>query len=99
MSEPPRDAPPPEQQEDSLVEATFEPSPTGPELCGFGAPTFGLSLNLPPFSFPPPFWPPVLNLAIGLNCDLSDPIDAQFEFGGGRVGTSDVDQDDEFVVG
>ena len=95
-SPPPPDAPPPEEQEQQVVDATFEPSPSGAALCGFGIPLFNLSINIPGFGFPPPF-PPPLNLALALVCDLDDPIDADLSFGGGRVAQpiDDPDEQDE----
>lgn len=91
---PPKDAPPPEEQAAVEANATFEPSPTGANLCGFGFPTFsfGLSFNfgLPSFQFPQ------FNYFIQLNCDLSDPIDAEFGFGGGRQPQGEVDVDPEY---
>ncbi len=77
----------------------FEPSPTGATLCGFALPSFSysLSINLPsllPFPFPPRF-----DYAVQLNCNLSDPFDASFGFGGGRVPTGpDPDEDPEYGV-
>ena len=91
---PPKDAPSPEEQDQSAIDAGFEPSPTGSTLCGFGFPRFNLSINLPGFAFPDIAFPN-LSLAIGLNCDLSEPFTA--EFGGGRVPNYDADQDDAFV--
>lgn len=93
-SPPPEDAPPPEEQAAVQADAGFEPSPTGATLCGWGFPAFQFSLNfkIPPLPFPSL---PTFDYFISLNCDLSDPIDASFEFGGGRVGQSDVDSDDE----
>ena len=93
MAEPIEDAPPPEEQDQSIVDAGFEPSPTGNTLCGFGFPTFFLTANIPGFQFPPPGFPPTLNLALSLNCDLSDPLSAELSFGGGRVSTQDVGSD------
>lgn len=92
---PPKDAPPPEEQSQAGIDAGFEPSPTGAQLCGFQLPGFQFSIQLPGFQLPS-IALPNLNLALSLNCDLSDPIDGEFGFGGGRVGTADVDQDDEF---
>lgn len=92
---PPEDAPTPEEQAEVEASAGFEPSPTGATLCGFGIPSFtlGLVVRVPPLPFPTL---PTFDFFIALNCDLSDPIDAEFGFGGGRVGTTDVDADDEF---
>jgi hypothetical protein len=93
-SPPPRDAPPPSEQDTVEADARFEPSPTGATLCGFGAPSFAFNLD---FNFPgiPSFTIPRFDFLVQLNCDLSEPIDAEFAFGGGRVGQSDVDSDDE----
>jgi hypothetical protein len=90
---PPEDAPPPEEQEQEAVEAGFQPSPTGATVCGFGFPIFVFDLNI--FVAFPSFEFPTFDFFVQLNCDLSNPIDADFEFGGGRVGQSDVDSDDE----
>lgn len=87
---PPPNAPPPSEQAAISAEASFEPSPSGASLCGFALPTFNFSLAFN-FKFPPFDFPPKFNFAIGLNCDLSNPIDASFEFGGGRVSTMDPD--------
>lgn len=92
---PPKDAPPPAEQDAVSADASFEPSPTGASLCGFGLPSFSFGLS---FKFPPKFPLPTLpkfDFMVKLNCDLSDPIDADFKFGGGRVGSTDVDSDDE----
>lgn len=75
--------------------ASFQPSPTGAVLCGFGIPGFSYGLSLPRFpGFGFPF-PPNLSFAIGLNCDLSEPFDAEFGFGGGRVSNYDPDSEDQ----
>jgi len=91
-SPPPQDAPPPDEQSYVSGHASFEPSPTGGSLCGFKIPgfSFGLGLRVPSM----PEFPPKFNFAIALNCDVSDPIDTKFSFGGGRVSTSDPDPDD-----
>jgi hypothetical protein len=71
-------------------------SPSGFAICGFGLPIFlfGLSLRIPLF---PPFpFPPTFSFFLMLRCDLSDPFDADFGFGGGRVVNADPDADDEF---
>lgn len=91
---PPKDLPPPSEQDAIDAEATFEPSPTGATLCGFGIPGFSFSLSLPGFQFPPPGFPPTFNFAIGLNCSLSEPFDAEFSFGGGRVSNYDPDAEE-----
>jgi hypothetical protein len=73
------------------------PSPSGFELCGFKFPpifNFNISFN---FSFPFDFqFPPTFFFAISLKCDLSDPLDVDFGFGGGRVGSRDLNADPEF---
>jgi hypothetical protein len=95
-SPPPPDAPSLEQQDAVDAEIGFEPSPTGASLCGFGLPSFVFNLTFrippfPPFDFPPDFF-----FFIGLNCDLSNPLDASFGFGGGRVSNSDPEADPEY---
>ena len=97
-SPPPPDAPSPEEQDIVAADASFEPSPSGAALCGFGFPSFSFNLtfNIP---FPSFDFPPIFNFGVTLNCDLSDPIDAEFSFGGGRVGTEDPDADEEFDTG
>jgi hypothetical protein len=94
MAEPPKDAPPPAEQNAVQADAGFEPSPTGTTLCGFGFPVFSYNLgfkipNLPSFAIP------TFDFFVKLNCSLSDPLDAEFGFGGGRVPTGDPDPDDE----
>lgn len=94
-SPPPPDAPSAGVQDQEVIDASFEPSPTGASLCGFGLPSFSLTLNIPFPPFPPKF-PPQLNLALGINCDLDNPIDAELSFGGGRVPQpQEQDEDDE----
>lgn len=93
---PPPDAPPPEVQDAVQADISFEPSPTGASICGFGIPsfTFNLALFIPPF---PPFpFPPTINFFIGLVCDLSNPLSANFSFGGGRVSNINPEADPEF---
>ena len=92
-SPPPKNNPPPEEQDQQVIDATFEPSPTGGALCGFGIPLFTISIKIPFPPFPPP-WPPQLNLALALVCDLDDPLDAELSFGGGRVAQPQPDPDE-----
>jgi len=91
---PPEDAAPPEAQDAASASAGFSPSPSGPEICGFAVPTFSFNLSfnlpLPSFALPPQFF-----FALSLKCDLSDPIDADAGFGGGRVGRDDLEKDPE----
>ena len=78
------------------VSAGMPAAPQGFAICGFGLPLFmfSLSLRIPPF---PPFpFPPTFNFFLMLRCDLSDPFDADFGFGGGRVVNADPDADAEF---
>lgn len=97
---PPVDLPPPSAQDAVTADAGFAPSPAGPQLCGFGLPqfTFNFGFNLP-FQFPPAGFPPTLSFGLALFCDLSDPFDASFGFGGGRVSTSDPDSASQFEDG
>lgn len=94
-SPPPPDLPPIAEQPAFSADAGFAPSPAGPSLCGFGFPVFSFNLSfripLPDFNFPPTF-----NFFVQLNCDLSDPIDAEFGFGGGRQQNIVPDEDEEF---
>lgn len=93
MAAPPQNFPPPAAQSTAIVDAGFEDSPTGGDLCGFGIPFFGLSLNIPGFTLPKlGFALPVFTL--GLNCDLSDPV--AVGFGGGRISLSDPDADPDY---
>lgn len=89
---PPPDAPSLDAQASVDASASFEPSPSGPSLCGFHFPpvfSFSLAFHLPKF---PPFpWPPLFSFFLSFKCDLSNPIDAEVGFGGGRVGTQDPD--------
>ena len=90
---PPENQPSPSEQDAVEAEASFEPSPSGPSLCGFGFPMFSFDLNLKIPSLPLPSLPN-FDFMIQLNCDLANPIDADFAFGGGRVGRVDPDSDD-----
>lgn len=65
--------------------AGFAPSPTGAQLCGFGLPSFSYNLSFQIPAFPPFPFPPNFAFFLGLNCDLSNPIDSSFAYGGGRV--------------
>jgi hypothetical protein len=75
--------------------ASFQPGPTGLEICGFKIPGFEFSLNfrlqLPPLIFPPPLF-----FALALRCDLSNPIDVDFGPGGGRVAKPVPGLDEDF---
>lgn len=79
---PPPNAPDLPQQAATSAELAFPPAPTGPELCGFEVPgfTFNVSFSLPPL---PTFdFPPELNFALPLNCDLANAFPEVS--GGGR---------------
>ncbi len=93
--EPPTDAPSLPAQAAASASIGFAPSPSGLTLCGFAFPSFTFSLNfrlpgLPKFAFPPLFF-----FALSLKCDLANPVDADFGFGGGRKGNPPPG-DDEF---
>ncbi len=64
---------------------SFAPAPSGLLLCGFGIPLFQFNLGFRIPKFPPFPFPPTFAFFLALNCDLSDPIDAHFAYGGGRV--------------
>jgi hypothetical protein len=94
---PPKDDPPPEEQDAVQASAGFEPAPSGASICGFGIPTFSFSFSFVLPKFPPFDFPPNFNFFLALNCDLSDPFEAKFSFGGGRSSTGeDPDVDPEF---
>ena len=97
---PPENLPTPSVQNGVTASAGFPPSPAGPTLCGFGIPQFAFNFgfNLP-FQFPPAGFPPKLSFGLALVCNLSDPLEASFGFGGGRVSTSDPDADSQFEDG
>lgn len=88
MAAPPEDFPTPDfSQPQPGVDASagFVPSPSGAVLCGFGLPLFQYSAGFRIPKFPPFDFPPKFNYFLALTCDLSNPIDASFGFGGGRV--------------
>ena len=92
-SPPPPDLPPPPDP-GSVVSAV--PVPTGAAICGFAIPgfVFGIDFKIPalPFDFPP-----TLFFGIALKCDLSDPLDVDVGFGGGRSPSGpDPNRDPEF---
>ena len=92
---PPRDAPPPEEQDVITADVGFAPSPTATDICGIKIPPtfrFSISLNIPfpNFSLPLPF-----NFSLSLKCDLDDPVDAELSFGGGRESTGDFTAEDQ----
>lgn len=91
---PPVDAPAPSVQDQAAVNVSFDPSPSGPTLCGFALPSLSWSVRFPGIPKFPPFpFPPTFNFFVGLNCDLSNPLSASFGFGGGRASQADPDQD------
>ena len=77
--------------------ASFPPSPTAADICGFKIPpkfSFNLGVNLPfpNFKLPLPF-----NFSLALKCSLSDPIAAEASFGGGRVATGQQEAEAEDI--
>jgi hypothetical protein len=90
MSGVPQNFPPPQPASASVG---FEPAPTGASLCGFGIPGFSLSIKLPSFSLPSISFS-LPTFALGLNCDLSNPLSVGF--GGGRVSGVDPDADPDY---
>lgn len=93
---PPPDAPPVSAQDVVSVDASFPPSPTAADICGFKIPpsfSFNIAINIPfpNFKLPLPF-----NFSLALKCDLSDPLDVEVSFGGGRkpTGTESAQAED-----
>lgn len=97
MATPPVDLPAPSDQASADASVGFAPSPTGPSICGFAFPSFAFLFSFHISKFPPFDFPPRFSYFLALNCDLSDPFEASFAFGGGRVSTgSSVDDDPEY---
>jgi hypothetical protein len=98
MGDPIPDLPPPDVQDAAGVDAGFAPGPPAISLCGFKLPLFLLALKyrIPGLNLPIPF--PIPKLAIGLSCDLSNPISvtAGVPAGGGRKATFDKDPDEDY---
>lgn len=84
---PAEDAPPVAVQDVVDLDLSFPPSPTAADICGFKIPpkfSFSLKINIPfpNFKLPLPF-----NFSLSLKCDLSDPLDVEVGFGGGKKPT------------
>jgi hypothetical protein len=95
-SPPPPDAPDIPTQDATALDFNFQVTPPIALLCGYKVPAFKLNLSVKlPFQFPPAF-PPEFFFAIGIRCDLENPIDvsAGIAPGGGRKSTFDPDPDD-----
>lgn len=95
---PPKDGPDPgEAHAIGAVAAVAAVALTIAELCGFAVPGFGFPVpKLPPF--PPSFdFPPKLNFAVALKCSLTDPV--SLSDGGGRTGTTGLDEDPDYPSG
>ncbi len=95
---PPPDFPTPEESAGVDASAGFSPSPSGASLCGFGLPSFKFNIGFRLPAFPPAGFPPTFNFFLSLNCDLSNPIDSSFSYGGGRMPNlpaRDPEDDDE----
>lgn len=99
MSAPPPDAPPPEVDAAGglvSVDGGLAEDPSAASLCGFRFPPFPyfkFGFNLPPIAFPPKL--PFLKIALGINCDLNNPlsVSASVAWGGGRTSNADPDPD------
>lgn len=97
------DAPSIEEQAAEAVDASFPPSPTGLDLCGFSLPAIPSfpgfpGLNLPSlgslFAFPPAF-----SFPIPIACNLVDDLASSVGYGGGRVASKVEPIDQEFETG
>lgn len=94
------DAPPPVEQAQEAANASFLPSPTGLEICGFSLPAIPSfpgfpGLNLPGldqlFAFPPAF-----SFPIPIACNLVEDLASSVGYGGGRVASKVEPIDQEF---
>jgi len=81
------DAAPPAEQAAAAANASFLPSPTGLELCGFVLPAIPAFPGLPAlpsldalFAFPPAF-----SFPIPMVCGLADSLAGSVGYGGGRT--------------
>lgn len=84
---PPPDAPPPAQQAEEAAAASFGPSPTGAEICGFSLPQIPGFPSLPSlpgfdvlFAFPPSF-----SFPIPIVCSAGESFADSVGYGGGRT--------------
>lgn len=84
---PPPDAPPPAQQAEEAAAASFGPSPTGAEICGFSLPqipSFPAFPDLPAFdvlfAFPLSF-----SFPIPIVCSAGESFAESVPYGGGRT--------------
>lgn len=96
-SPPPPNFPTPEEQDIVTADASFQPGPDAKSICGFKFPpkfNFSFGFNLPPL--PIPFKLPTIDISLAINCDLDNPFgfSAGVSFGGGRVASYDLDQDE-----
>jgi len=98
MGAPIPDAPAPETQDAGAVDAGFAPGPPAASLCGFILPTlnFRYAFNLPGLGIQIP--PPIPTIALGLSCDLNNPIDVSVNMpaGGGRKPSVPKDPDTDY---
>jgi hypothetical protein len=97
------DALPPAEQATDAVDASFPPSPTGLEICGFALPAIpdfpGFpGLNLPGldtlFAFPPAF-----SFPIPITCSAGESFADSVGYGGGRTPSRVPAIDQEFEDG
>ena len=100
-SPPPPDAPPPAQQAEEALAASFPPSPTGAEICGFSLPQIPSfpgfpGANLPGldalFAFPPSF-----SFPIPITCSAGESFADSVGYGGGRTPSRVPAIEEEFL--
>jgi hypothetical protein len=86
---PPPDAPPPAEQAAQAAAASFGPSPTGAEICGFSLPSIPAFPAFPAldllgldvlFAFPPSF-----SFPIPIVCSAGENFADSVGYGGGRT--------------
>lgn len=98
---PPIDAPPPAKQAAEEAAATFGPSPSGADLCGFSLPQIPGFPGLPSlpsfdvlFAFPPSF-----SFPLPIVCSAGEDLAASVPYGGGRSPSPVPAIDEEFQTG
>ena len=97
---PPPDAPPPAEQAAAAEAASFPPSPTGLDLCGFALPGIPAFPAFPGLALPSLTelfaFPPVFSFPLPLSCDAAEDLGDSVGYGGGRTPSRVPSIDEEF---